>query len=184
MSQEAEKLKKRETGIETKAGVETKPELPQAPENLEQDSENLEQLREREAAKVEIGKIEIGAVGESADSNSAEIESAKEDEKLKEEVRIFFRQIILNSNEPERQEIEDALRRIAAENEIKFDEIIDESYKLRDDIVKMIKAKRFDAEIIRKIEKWLLLIFPKGKMFCTQAALNLANEVKEHWGLG
>lgn len=181
-----EQLKKRETENDNiKPAIEHNTELPQTPENLEQAPKNLEQLREREVANIEIGEIKIGTVGESAEkSNIVEVEKAKEDERLKQEVKDFFRKIILNSKEPERQEIEAALRLIAAENEVKFDEIIDESYRLRDDIVKMIKGKKFDTSILGKIEKWLGLIFPTSKEFCKQAAFNLANEVKEHWKLG
>lgn len=182
-----DKTKKRELAkelektSEQKIGSLEKTELKSAATGS-QEAGNLEELRQQEAINVEIGQIELGSLGDREKKLTAEeIEGKKEEEKLKEEVRTFFRQIILNSDEPERQEIEAALRKIAVENEIKFDEIIDESYKLRDEIVKMIKNKKFDAGILSKISKWLELIFPESKEFCKQAALRLANDVREHW---
>ncbi|MFH0854210.1 MAG: hypothetical protein V1891_01830 [bacterium] len=179
-----EQLKKRDAESEIKPVIEQKPELLKMSEKFDRVGVSLEKLREREAANAEIGEIKIGAVGESAEEcNVIEAENAKEDERLKQEVKDFFRKIILNSKEPERQEIEAELRKIAIENEVKFDEIIDESYKLRDDIVKIIRSKKFNVGILGKIEKWLGLIFPKSNEFCKQVAFRLTNEIKEHWKL-
>lgn len=168
--------------------VEQKFVSPEMPKSLEKAEKISDDLQAKEAVNIEIGEIKVGSIGDDGEvkkTETMEIESNKEEEKLKEEVKIFFREIILNSKDPERKEIEAALRRIASENEVKFDEIIDESYKLRDEIVKIIEEKKFNSAIVGKIEKWLLLIFPvtKNKLFCKQAAFRLATEVKEHWNL-
>ncbi len=181
-------LKNKEAQGEKSESVEQAFITPEMPKNLEQAKENLIESQAKEVANVEIREVKdrTGRTGDEVKKEDIEeVETNKEEEKLKEDVKNFFREIILNSKDPERKEIEAALRRIASENEVKFDEIIDESYKLRDEIVKMIQQKEFDVAIVGKIEGWLLLIFPaaKSKLFCKQAAFRLAMEVKEHWKL-
>ncbi|MFH0857104.1 MAG: hypothetical protein V1860_04365 [bacterium] len=177
-----DKLKKWEVPREAgKNGNETY-RLPRTQtDNIQAVEQNLEELRIKEAANKET----IPEISKTAAPQETKLEKNKE-ELLREQVRDFFRDIILNRpDDGNREAIKLKLQEIAGIDSSKFDKIIKESYNLRNVIVNKIQAKKLKDEledIFKAIVLWLKLLFDKKNElpWLTKEAERLTDEVVNH----
>lgn len=152
-------------------------------ENAQIAERNLDEMRALEEMNKEAVPVIIAKTGEV--KSDSKVEKNKE-EILREQVRDFFRDIILNRpDDANREAIKEKLKEIAGVDGAMFDRIIKESYNLRNTIVQKIQAKKLKDEledIFKAIILWLKLLFnKKNEMpWLTKEAERLTDEVVNH----
>lgn len=177
-----DKIKKREISREAENKNESYQPAQKQTESVQTPEHNLDGMRALEEMNKEAAPVIIAKTGE---TKIERVERNKE-EILKEQVRDFFRDIILNRpDDANREAIKAKLQEIAGIDDKKFDNIIKESYNLRNAIVQKIQAQKLKEEledIFKAIVLWLKLLFNKKTEmpWLTKEAERLTDEVVNH----